>query len=298
VIGIVSGGTNRIPAATETYFPKGLSEAGFAVGQNVILEYRWAHGRYDQLPELVAELVRRQVAVLVATGGMQAALAAKAATATTPIVFAVGSDPVLFGLVASLNRPGGNITGVSLFTAALEGKRLGLLHELVPGASLIGFLVNPKNPNAVAQLKDVHDAGRALGRQIYILNADNDHDVDAVFQTATEQRCGALLVGSDPFFFSHREHIAMLAARHAIPAIYEWREFAEAGGLASYGTSQADAYRQAGLYAGRILKGAKPSDLPVMRPTKFELVINLKTAKALGLTIPPGVLAIVDEVIE
>jgi len=296
VIGLLSSGAQF--SAPLIGFLEGLNEAGYIDGQNVLLETRFADGHYDRLPALAAELVRRRVTVLVATGGVQAALAAKAATHAISIVFANGSDPVKFGLVASLNSPGGNITGVSFFTADLETKRFGLLHELVPAAAAIAFLVNPTNPNAEGQLKDMQDAARRLGLQVHILKARSEPDFGPAFEILVQSHVAALQVGSDPFFFNSRQNLVALAARHAVPAIYEWREFAQAGGLVSYGTSLTDAYRQAGRYAGRVLKGARPADLPVMQPTKFELVINLKTAKALGLTVPPSLLARADEVIE
>ncbi len=296
VIGLLSSGAQF--SSPLIAFLEGLNETGYIDGQNVLLEARFADGHYDRLPALAAELVRRRVAVLVATGGVQAALAAKAATHAIPIVFANGSDPVKFGLVASLNRPGGNITGVSFFTADLETKRFGLLHELMPAAGKIAFLVNPTNPNAEGQLKDIQDAARALGLQIHILKASSEPDFEVAFEILVQSHAAALQVGSDPFFFNSRQILVALAARHAVPAIYEWREFAQVGGLVSYGTSLTDASRQAGIYAGRVLKGAQPAELPVLQPTKFELVINLKTAKTLGLDIPPTLLARADEVIE
>jgi putative ABC transport system substrate-binding protein len=252
-------------------FSDGLKEIGYVGGQNVAIEYRWAEGQYERLPALSADLVRRQVN---------------------------GGDPVKLGLVASLSRPGGNATGVNMFTSALEPKRLGLLRELVPGAALIAMLVNPNGPNIETQLKDLQEAARAVGQKIHILHASSARELDTAFATLTQLRAGAALIGSDPFFNSRRDELVALAARYAIPAIYEWREFAAAGGLMSYGTNLAEGYRQVGIYTGRILKGDKPADLPVMRSTKFELVINLKTAKALGLDIPPTLLASADEVIE
>jgi putative tryptophan/tyrosine transport system substrate-binding protein len=279
-------------------FRQGLSQAGFIDGQDVAIEYRWADGQYDRLPSLVADLIRRQVAVLVAGGGEPSALAAKAATATIPIVFVIGSDPVKAGLVASYNRPGGNITGINILTDTLEAKRLGLLYELVPQAATIGYLWNPHFTSAESQLREVREAARALAVQVRALPASNDQEVDRAFEVIAAERILALMVGADPFLDTRRDKIIALSARHAVPTMYQFREHTAAGGLMSYGIDPPDLWRQAGVYAGRILKGAKPADLPVVQPTKFELVINLKTAKALHLVIPPGVLAIADEVIE
>ncbi|PWT81172.1 MAG: ABC transporter substrate-binding protein [Acidobacteria bacterium] len=278
-------------------FNRGLGETGYVEGQNVALEYRSADGQIDQLPTLAADLVRRQPIVLVA-GGNAAALAAKAVTATVPIVFLIGGDPLRLGLVSSLNRPGGNVTGVSFFANQLETKRLGLLHELAPRASEIAALVNPGQPAAEAQSNELIDAARTLGVKLHILNARNEHEIDTAFAMAERLGVGALVVAADPFFSSRREQLVSLAARYATPAIYEWRDFAALGGLASYGTSLTDAFRQAGVYAGRVLKGEKPGALPVVQTTKFEFVINLKTANTLGLAVSPTLSARADEVIE
>lgn len=279
-------------------FRMGLREQGFIEGGNVLIEFRWGLGEYDHLSDMAAELVRRQVAVIVASGGEPAALAAKAATSTVPIVFSIGGDPIKQGLASSFNRPGGNSTGITLLTNQLEPKRLGLLRQLVPHATTIGFLLNPSYPASEGQLKDVQDAARAIDQEIFLLRADTDNDLVRAFETATRERIAALAVGAAPFFDTRRDNIVALAARHAVPTMYHFREFVDAGGLVSYGIDAADAYRQLGVYAGLILNGAKAAELPVMQPTKFQLVINLGTAKALGLDVPLGFSAGADEVIE
>jgi len=279
-------------------FREGLKESGYVEGQNVAVEYRWAEGQYERLPELAADLVRQQVSVIFVGGGAPAELAVKAATTTIPIVFSTGGDPVRSGLVASLNQPSGNITGVYHFATGLEAKRLGLLHEMLPKATPIAVLINPNYADAENQLRDVQEAAARLGVQLVVVRANAESDFNAAFSTVVQQRSGALLVCASPFFNNRREQLVVLAARHAVPAIFEWRDFAVAGGLMSYGTSLADAYRQVGVYAGQILKGAKPADLPIVQATRFEFVINLSTAKALGIEVPPTLLARADEVIE
>jgi putative ABC transport system substrate-binding protein len=296
VIGFINSGSPDPSRHQLAGFRLGLNETGYVEGRNCEIEYRWAEGQDDRLPVLVADLVSRQVAVIVAN--TPSALAAKRATATVPIVFTTGTDPISLGLVPNLNRPGGNVTGVSFFSNKLEAKRLGLLHELVPSAARIAYLIDPRFPDAAIQMRDIQEAARELGLEITVESASTERDIDTVFQTLVLKRVDALLVGAGPFFNSRRDHIVALAARHALPAMYEWREFAEKGGLAAYGTSLTDSYRQAGIYAGRILKGVKPADLPVLQPTKFVLLINLNTAKTLGLTPSAGLLAIADEVIE
>jgi putative tryptophan/tyrosine transport system substrate-binding protein len=277
---------------------RGLGESGYVEGQNVAIEYRWAEGQYDLLPAMAADLVRLKVAVICASGGAAPALAAKSVTPTTPIVFVSGDDPVKSGLVSSLNRPSGNVTGVVFFNSALAAKRLELLRELVPTATVIGYLVNPGSPEVELEIADANEAAHALGLKLHVLRATVDRDIDAVFASLRQQQVGALVTASDPFLGSRRDQVAALAARHAIPVMAPVREYVAAGGFVSYGTSIPDAYRQAGVYVGRILNGAKPADLPVIQPTKFEFVINLKTAEALGLNVPDRLLALADEVIE
>jgi putative ABC transport system substrate-binding protein len=298
VIGFLNTASPEPFAHLVAAFRRGLGEAGYVDGQNVAIEFRWAEGRYDRLPALAAELVRRPVAVLATSGGDPALLAARAATTTIPIVFATGGDPVALGYVASLSRPGGNLTGVTQLTSMLEAKRIGLLLELVPKADPIAVLINPDWPAAAAQLKDAQAAAASIGVRLVVLNASTESEFMPAFATLVQQRAGALTISADPFFNSRRNQLVALAARHRIPTIYEFREFAAAGGLMSYGTSLADAYHQVGTYAARILKGAKPAELPVVQSTRFEFVINLNTAKALGLEVPPGLSARADEVIE
>ena len=299
VIGFLSTESPGQFAHIVVAFRRGLNETGFVEHRNVGIEYRWAEGRYDQLPTLAAELASQRVAVIVATGGTVAGQAAKRATATIPIVVVIGDDPVRVGLVASVNRPGGNITGVMILSTLLAAKRLELLRDMLPKANVIGALINPTNStSASSQLKDLETAARTIGTELRIVNASNERDLDAGFATLAQQHVDALIVSTDPYYNSRREQIVGLAARHAIPATYAFREFADAGGLISYGTSCAHAYRQAGVYVGRILKGEKPAELPVLQPTTLELIINLKAAKALGLNVPPTLIARADEVIE
>jgi putative ABC transport system substrate-binding protein len=297
VIGILHFGSPGAFSAQLEFLRQGLRENGYFEGQNVAIEYRWAEGQPDRLPELAADLVRQHVAVIASMGGTNSALAAKAATTTIPIVFLTGGDPVSLGLVTRLNRPEANVTGVTFVVEDLGGKDLGLLHELLPDAKRVRFLVNPDNPNASRQIENLQEAARVLGLELQPLKATNNNDLEKAFDTA-ERSIGAILVGADPYFGTHVDQIVGLAARHRVPTVYYRREFADAGGLMSYGTSNSDAWHQVGIYTARILKGAKPGDLPVMRSTKFELVINLKTAKTLGLTVPPTLLARADEVIE
>jgi putative ABC transport system substrate-binding protein len=298
VIGFLHDGSSEARAHLAAAFRQGLSEAGFVDRHNVVIEYRWAQDQFDRLPALVADLVQRQAAVIATPGSASAALAAKAATSTIPIVFSIGSDPVKLGLVGSLNRPGGNVTGVSYLTQELGPKRLGLLRELMPAGADVFVLVNPKSPVTEAALQDMQAAASAVGQKFSILHASNNQEIYAAFPAMAQSGAPALIIITDPLFTSRRVQLVTLAARYAIPAIYTSREFPDIGGLMSYGTDLPDIYRQVGNYAARILKGAKPAELPVMQPTKFELVINLATAKALGIEVPPTLLARADEVIE
>jgi putative ABC transport system substrate-binding protein len=298
VIGFLSGSSLRSLSGQIAAFHQGLGEIGFVEGQNVRIEYRWAEEHYDRLPTLATEIIAQRVNVIAATGGTASAVAAKAATSTIPIVFNTGGDPVQQGLVASLNRPSGNITGVSFLANTLQAKQFELLHELVPDAPLFAVIVNPANPNFETDLRALNMAGSALGQKILVVKASNENDIGLGFQAIVQQKAGGLVVISDPFLISQREQLVALSARYAVPAIYALREYAVAGGLMSYGASLSAAYRLVGIYTGRILKGEKPADLPVQQSTKVELVINLKTAKTLGLTVPLALLTRADEVIE
>ena len=298
LVGYLGGLSRDTFAPRLAAFHKGLAERGYVEGRNVEIEYRWANGQYDRLPELAADLVRRHVAVIAAMGGDAPAFAAKAASTTIPIVFAVTADPVKAGLVSSLNRPGGNITGVNFLLNTIAAKLFEVLNETVPKATTIGFLVNPSGPEADSAVSEVRLAAQAFGQQLLVVKATSEYEIDVAFATLAQQRVGALLVGNDVFFYSRREQIVAHAALQGMPAIYNVREFVQAGGLMSYGTSVDDAQRQAGVYVGRILQGSKPGDLPIQQAVKVELALNLKTAKSLGITIPTSLLLRADEVIE
>jgi putative tryptophan/tyrosine transport system substrate-binding protein len=296
VVGFLNGASADGYAISARAFRQGLKDTGYVEGENVTIEYRWAEGQYNRLPALAADLVRRKVDVIAANSA--AMLPARAATTTIPIVFNTSLDPVQLGLVASLSRPGGNVTGVTSLNVEVGPKRLELLHELVPTANVIGLLVNPNNPNAQTLSRDMQAAARKLGLQLHVLDVSNERDFDGVFGALVQLRAGALVIGTDAFLTSHSEQLAALALRHALPAIYQYPEFTAAGGLMSYGSSVTDSYRHSGVYTGRILKGEKPADLPVQQATKVELIINLKTAKALGLTVPLPLSGRADELIE
>jgi len=298
VIGFLSIRSSEESAPSVAAFRQGLSESGYVEGQNVTIVFRWAEGQYERLPALAADLVSRKVSVITAVGGDPSPIAAKSATSTIPIVFGIGSDPVRVGLVESFNRPGGNITGVTLLTNAMEPKRLGLLRELAPGVAVVGALVNPNFPPAAQQAHDIQEAARAIGQRIIVANSSGDDGLESAFVSLVRDGIGALLVASDPYFDTRRDRIVSFAARQRLPAIYQFRDWAVAGGVLSYGVSITDAYRQFGLYTAQILRGTKPEDLPVQQVTKFELIINLKTAKALGIAISDNLLSLADEVIE
>jgi putative ABC transport system substrate-binding protein len=299
VVGFLHPGFPEANAGLLAAFRKGLAETGYAEGRNVTIEFRWAYGDNSRLPDLAADLVRRQVAVIVTPIGTVTALAAKAATSTIPIVFSAGTDPVKAGIVPSLRRPGGNITGVNYMAAEVGTKRLGLLHELVSGATRIALLVNPANPVPTDSVtKDAEAAARAIGRHIDVFNASTSREIETAFAALVQNRADALVVGPEPFFIDRRVQIVTLATRHVLPTVYFVREFVEIGGLISYGASELSRYREVGVYTGRVLKGEKPADMPVVQPTKFELVINLPTARAIGVVVPPSLLAQADEVIE
>lgn len=298
VIGFLSSRSAGDSVSAVAAFRQGLAEVGYVEGRNVAVEFRWAEGRFDRLPALADELVRRPVAVLAPVGGYQTPRAAQAATSTIPIVFGIGEDPVKEGLVPNLNRPGGNITGATFSTALLGAKRLGLLRELAPQAEVIGLLVNQNSTQGQGQARDVQEAAQQLGQRLVVLSGGSDEEIDAAFASLARSKVGGLLVGADPSFDPKRNRLIALVAQHGVPAIYQFRDYALAGGLMSYGASITELYRQVGIYVGRVLDGNKPADMPVTLPTKFELVINLKTARALGLTIPPSLLATADEVIE
>ena len=298
VIGFMSGRSTADSGYLAEAFRQGLRDTGYVEGESVGIEYRWANGDYDRLPGFASDLLQRNVLVLVAVGGDPSARAAKQATSTVPIVFGMGGDPGQAGLVASFNRPGGNATGYTLLTEQMEPKRIGLLHELVPGASLLGALINPSFPPAARQLEDIEKATRSIKQNLFVARAVNDQDLETAFPSFVQQKAGAVLVAASPFFDTRQDRIVALAAQYRLPAMYHFRQYAVAGGLISYGPSLTESYKQAGVYAGRILRGAKPADLPVLQPTKFEMVINQKTANALGFAIPNTIQLLADEVIE
>jgi putative tryptophan/tyrosine transport system substrate-binding protein len=298
VIGWMSGRSSADSSHLLAAFRKGLHDTGYVEGESILIEYRWANGDYGRLPDLASDLVNRGVLLLMAVGGDPSAIAAKKATSTIPIVFGVGGDPVNAGLVGSFNRPGGNATGYTLLTSQMEPKRIGLLHELVPNASSLGALINPSFPPAVRQLEDIENATKTIHQRVFVARASTDAELNAAFAAFVQQRVGAVLIAADPYFDTRRDQIIALAEQVRLPTMYQFREFALAGGLISYGPSIADSYRQGGIYAGRILRGAKPADLPVLQPTKFEMVINLKTATSIGLNIPNSMQLLADEVIE
>lgn len=298
VVGFLSSRSPNESAAVAAAFRQGLAQAGFVVGQNMAIEYRWAEGQYDRLPALAAELVNLKVAAILAAGGPPSALAAKKATTTIPVIFSAADDPVGLGLVASLSRPGGNVTGMSLFNATLVAKRLALLHELVPSARVIAYLTNPANPGVILEVKAAQEAAKTFGLELQVIDASTDQEIEAAFARLIQQRIGAVVVAGEPFLDSRRAAIVELAAKYAVPASYSWRENVAIGGLLSYGTTISESYRSAGVYCGRVLKGERPADLPVMQPTKFEMTINLKTARTLGINVPPALLTAADEIIE
>ena len=298
VIGFMSGRSTADSGYLAEAFRQGLRDTGYVEGESIGIEYRWANGDYDRLPGFASDLLQRNVLVLVAVGGDPSPVAAKKATSTVPIVFGMGGDPVKAGLVASFNRPGGNATGYTLLTNQMEPKRIGLLHELVPGASLLGALINPSFPPAARQLEDIEKATRSIKQNLFVARAVNDQDLETAFPSFVQQKAGAVLVAASPFFDTRQDRIVALAAQYRLPAMYQFRQYAAAGGLISYGPSLTESYKQAGVYAGRILRGAKPADLPVLQPTKFEMVINQKTANALGFAIPNTIQLLADEVIE
>ena len=298
LIGFMSGRSPADAGYLAEAFRQGLRDTGYSEGESIVIEYRWASGDYARLPGFASDLLQRKVLVLVAVGGDPSAIAAKQVTSTVPIVFGMGGDPVKAGLVASFNRPGGNATGYTLLTNQMEPKRIGLLHELVPGVSLLGAMINPSFPPAAQQLEDIENAIRSIKQNLFVARAVNDHDLETAFTSFVEQKVGAVLVAAAPFFDTRKDRIIALAAEHRLPTMYQFREYAAAGGLISYGPSITESYKQAGVYAGRILRGTKPADLPVLQPTKFEMVINQKTATALGFAIPNTIQLLADEVIE